>query len=77
MGKVIEKVVATELSSYCEKFAKLYLRQMRARKQQCAINVVESLIHKVQEYWAERKLSAELFMDVKDAFNYVPKNGLV
>ena len=65
MGKIVEKVVAGQLSHYCEKFSKLHPGQMGARKERCAIDAVAALVHKVQECWEEKKVAAALFMDVK------------
>ena len=77
VGKVVEKVIAGLLSQFCEAFSKLHSGQMGARRQRCAIDAVASLVHKVQESWAEKKLAAALFMDVKGAFDYVSKTRLV
>lgn len=77
LGKVVEKVVAGLLSEYCEKFSRLHPGQMGARKQRCAIDAVASLVHKVQESWAEKKLAVALFMDIKGAFDHVSKTSLV
>ena len=77
LGKVVEKVVAGLLSEYCETFSKLHPGQMGARKQRCAIDAVASRVCKVQESWAEKKLAAALFMDVKGAFDHVSKTSLV
>ena len=65
LGKVVEKVVAGSLSQYCETYSKLHIEQMGARKQQCTIDAVNSLIYRVQESWAEKKLAMTLFIDVK------------
>lgn len=77
LGKVVEKVVTGLLSEYCETFLNLHQGQIGARKQQCAIDAVASLVHKVQEFWVEKKLAAALFMDVKGAFDHVSKTRLV
>ena len=77
LGKVVEKVVAGSLSQYCETYSKLHMGQMGARKQRCAIDALASLIHRVQESWAEKKLAAALFMDVKGAFDYVSRTRLI
>lgn len=50
---------------------------MGARKQRYAIDAVASLVPKVQEFWAEKKLAAALFMDVKGAFHRVSSTRLV
>ncbi len=50
---------------------------MGARNQRCAIDAVACLIHRVQESWAEKKLVAALFMDVKGAFDHVSRTRLI
>lgn len=72
-----EKIVAIKLLCYYRKFAQLYPKQIRAQKQQCAIDIVASLIHKVRKYWAEKELVAILFMDIKEAFDHMSKIRLV
>ena len=49
MGKIIEKVVAKELSQYCEDYSKLHLRQMGGQKERLAIDAFAMLIHVIQE----------------------------
>ena len=77
IGKVLEKVVAEQLSQFCESFCKLHVGQMGARKERCAIDAVALLVQRVEEIWAEKKLAAALFMDVKGAFDHVAKNQLI
>ena len=47
--KVVEKVMAQELSRYCEEYSKLYPGQMGDRKERLAIDAVATLVHTVQE----------------------------
>ena len=77
MGKVVEKVVAKELSQYCEEYFKLHPGQMGGRKDRSAIDAVAMLVHTVQEKWEQKKLAAALFMDVKGAFDHVSKRQLL
>ena len=77
MGKVVEKVVANQLSDYCETFSKLHPRQMGARKERSAIDTVAALVHIVQEKWSEKILAGALFIDVKGAFDHVSKAQLL
>ncbi len=77
IGKVVEKVVAKELSQYCEIFSKLHPGKMGGQKKRSAIDVVATLVHTVQEKWEEKKLAAALFMDVKGAFDHVSKGQLL
>ena len=73
MGKVVEKVVAEQLSHYCEKHFNLHPGQMDGRKERSVIDAVATLAHTVQERWAEKKVAAALFMDVKGAFDHVSR----
>lgn len=50
---------------------------MRAKKQCCVIDAVACLIHRVQESWAEKKLSKALFVHVKGAFDHISQIRLV
>lgn len=56
MGKVVEKVVAKQLSQYCETYSKLHPAQIRARKERSVIDAVAVLVHTVQEKWSEKSL---------------------
>ena len=77
MGKVVEKVVANELSLYCENYSKLHPGQMGGRRERSAIDAVATLVHTVHEKWEEKKLAVALFMDVKGAFDHVSKGQLL
>ena len=46
----MEKVVAEQLSQYCEINRKLHKEQMGARKHQSAINAAALLVPKVQKF---------------------------
>lgn len=58
-------------------FLKLSQGQIRVRKERCAIDAVASLIYKVEQRCAKKKLAAALFKDVKGAFDHVSKSQLV
>ena len=77
MGKLVEKVIAEQLSQFSENFLKLHQGQMGARKERCAIDIVASLIHEVEQQWAKKKLAAALFVDVKGVFDHVSKTQLI
>ncbi len=64
------------LLEYCKNLFKLHQGQIGAQKNRCAIDAVASLVHKVESYWAEKKLAAALFMDVKGAFDHVSRTRL-
>ena len=48
MSKVLEKVIAEQLSQLSKSFLKLHPGQMGTRKERCAIDAVASLVHEVQ-----------------------------
>lgn len=75
--KVVEKVIAEQLSQFCEKFSKLHPSQIGGRKEKLAIDAVAVLVHTVQESWEEKKLAAALFIDVKGAFDHISKGQLL
>lgn len=60
MGKIVEKVVAEQLSHYCENYSKLHSVQMGGRKERSAIDAVAALVHTVQERWEEKKASRSI-----------------
>lgn len=46
---------------------------MVVRKNQCPIDVVVSLVHKVKSCWTGKKLPVALFVDIQRAFDHVSK----
>ena len=73
MGKLVEKVVAEELSQFCETNQKLHSGQMGARKGRCALDVVAIIVNSIHKAWEEKKITGTLLMDVKEAFDYVSR----
>ena len=71
LGKVVEKVVAEQLSQFCEVNRKLYKEQIGVGKYRSAIDTAALLIQKVQEVWQSRKIAGALFMDVKKVFDHI------
>ena len=71
LGKVVEKVVAEQLSQFFEANGKLHKGQMGARKYRSAIDASALPIQKVQEAWKDREIAEALLMDVKGAFDHV------
>lgn len=49
MGKLVEKVIAEQLSQLSENLLKLHQGQMGARKERCAIDAVASLVYEVEQ----------------------------
>lgn len=65
--------MAKLLSGYCKNFSKLYQGQIRAQKNPYTIDVIASLVPKVESCWAEKKSVVTLFMNIKGAFNYISR----
>ena len=77
MGKVLEKIVANELSRVCEAENLLWPTQMGARKSRSAIDAVAMLINNVEKIWARKGyMAGAIFMDVNGAFDYVAAKKL-
>jgi ribonuclease HI len=77
LGKVVEKVVADELSITCETASLLHIGQMGSRKRRCAVDAVAIMVHHVQKAWDSKRLAGALLMDVKGAFDHVDCEKLV
>ena len=76
IGKILEKIVANELSRISEKKSLLYFGQMGIRKNRSVINIITLLIHEVQSRWKKGKKAAVLFIEVKNAFDHVSRKKL-
>lgn len=53
MGKIIEKLVAKKFFHYCEKYSKLYFRQIKGNKNRLAIDIVITLVY-IEKKWEEK-----------------------
>jgi len=77
LGKVVEKIAAEVISTYCEAAGVLHPGQMGSRKRRSAIDAVACLIQTVHEAWNQKLLAAALFMDVKGAFDHLDPTRLI
>lgn len=71
LGKVIEKVAAEAIATYCEAAGVLHPGQMGCRRRRSTADAVACLIQETQDAWALKQLVGALFMDVKGAFDHV------
>lgn len=76
-GKIVEKIVATALSNFCEQNELLHEGQFGYRKQRNAIDAVAKLILTTENAWNQKQQLGALFMDVKGAFDCVIKKQLL
>ena len=74
---MIEKIVVTTLSNFCEEKELLHKGQFEYRKQRNAIDVITKLILIIENAWNSKQHLGTLFMNVKEAFNYVIKQQLL
>ncbi len=73
MRKLVEKVIAEELSRFCEINLKLHKGQLEVEKSRSAIDVAAIMIDNIHKIWEEKKIAALLLMDVKEVFDYVSR----
>ena len=76
IGKILEKIVANELSRICEKRSLLHPEQIGTKKNRSVVNIITLLIHEVQSRWKKGEKAAVLFINVKGAFDHVSKKKL-
>ena len=74
---MVEKLVAEQLSRFCEVYRKFHTGQMRTRKQRFAIDAATVLIQKVHEIWKNSQIAGALLMHVKRAFHHVSRARMV
>lgn len=77
LSKVIEKLIANQLSQFCENFEKLYKGQMGAKKRRLAIDAATILVQQIDNSWKDKKIIRALLIDVKEAFDHVFQAELV
>src|SRR5207247_4578812 len=71
LGKVAEKIIATRLSYIAETSDLLDADQMGGRRRKSAIDAVMTLIHDIQLAKHENSVTSVLFMNIKEAYDYV------
>jgi hypothetical protein len=77
LKKIIEKVAITIISKYCETLKCLHEGQFDSRKQRSAVDAVTIIIATVEEAWKQKKLAETLFLNIKEAFDYIIKKQLL
>jgi hypothetical protein len=77
LGKVLEKLMATHLSSMSESHNLLQPDQIRGRPQRSVIDAVMALVHDVNMAKSRNHTSTALFLDVRGAFDNVSSDRLL
>jgi hypothetical protein len=72
-GKVVEKVVATWIVSFCEKNDVFYRGQFSYRRGRSTLDAVAQLVAKVENTWVKKRTTLTLLLDVRGAFDRVDK----
>jgi len=73
LGKVVEKVVATHIASFCETNAIFHRGQFGCRRGRGALDAVAQLVTEVESAWSKKRTALALLLDVKEAFDRVSK----
>lgn len=77
LGKVAEKLLATRLAWLAETSNLLHQSQIGGRKQKSTIDAAMQLVHPIQDQRRYGKKVTTIFLNIKDAFNYVAKRRLL
>ncbi|KAL1581840.1 hypothetical protein WHR41_09430 [Cladosporium halotolerans] len=77
LGKVVEKVVATWIASFCEKNEIFHTGQFGCRRRRGTSDAVAQLVAKVEGAWSKKRIALALLLDVKGAFDRVNKRQLL
>jgi hypothetical protein len=71
LRKVLEKLMATYLSSISKSYNLLYLDQIRGRPQRLAIDTIMVLVYDINIMKSRNLTSAVLFLDIQRVFDNV------
>jgi hypothetical protein len=76
-GKVVEKVVATWIASFCETNDVFHRGQFGCRRGRGTSDAVAQLVAKVENTWARKRFALALLLVVRGAFDRVNKRQLL
>jgi hypothetical protein len=76
-SKVVEKVVATWIASFCEKNDIFHRGQFGCRRNRSTLDAVAQLVAKVENTWVKKRTALALLLDVRGAFDRVDKRQLL
>jgi ribonuclease HI len=77
LGKVVEKVVATWIASFCERTEVFHQGQFGCRQGMSTSDAIAQLVSKVEDAWNQKQTVLALLLDVKGAFDRVNKQRLL
>ena len=73
LGKVVEKVVATWITNFCEKEDTFHRGQFGCRRGRGTSDAVAQLVAKVEKAWGTKRTTLALLLNIKGAFDRVDK----
>lgn len=76
-GKVVEKVVANWIASFCETNGVFHRGQFDRRRGRGTSDTVAQLVAKVENTWAKKRIALTLLLDVRGAFDRVDEQQLL
>ena len=77
LGKVIERVVAKKVASFCENLHIFHEGQCGSRKNRNTHDALLKLISFVEKAWKKGNIAGAIFMDVKGAYDWVAQPILI
>jgi hypothetical protein len=77
LKEIFEKIIASQLFFFEQTFDLLDLNQTRERKKLSAVDAIMNLTHDIELSLKERKSTTCVFLDVKDAYDYVSTKQLL
>ncbi|GAB7336743.1 hypothetical protein MBLNU13_g10839t1 [Cladosporium sp. NU13] len=77
LGKVVEKVIATWITSFCEHQDVFHRGQSGCRRSRSTSDAVAQLVAKVERAWGAKRTALALLLDVKGAFDRVDRTHLL
>jgi hypothetical protein len=77
LDKIIKRILAKRLSYLAETISLLYNFQISRRFKKSTIDIKLLLANKIQENYLKGYKILVLFLDIKEAFDYISKNQLL
>src|SRR5437667_9168862 len=77
LGKIVERVVARKIASFCESRHTFYEGQFGSRKNRNTHDTLLKLMSFVEKAWKKGNVAGAIFMDVKGAYDWVAQPTLI
>jgi hypothetical protein len=74
---VVERVVATQIASFCETSEVFHQGQFVCRRGRGTLDAIAQLVTKVEHAWRNKRTALTLLLDIKGAFDRVNKEKLL